>query len=409
MRVPVVGRKKYSNPFSQASNSPIHTTRDKPSSKETETPPILILDPAILRPECLAQDRLVKWRPVQSPKIQLIRNDGRSITDILSEGLAENTRKSYAPGLRCYHQFCDAKDVAEIARAPASHTLIVEFVGSIIGFFAPSTIKGYYYSVDAWHRLHILPFPNAERELNLLLKAANVFAPPSSKKPKRAPITVQNIEAIHSLLNHSDPFDAAFYACLVTCFWSVSRLGEFTVERKDVTFDPKKHISINNLRDETDRNGNEVQILHLPSTKTERVNGEDVQWAQQSGVTDPVSALKHHLRINKPSSKEHLFSYTDKGLRVILSKKKFTDTLSKLTKKLNIFQVYGHSLRIGGTLEYLLRNVPFLVVKTMGCWKGDSFQIYLRRHGQVLASYIQDKPIFQQLLKELPPVRTSGE
>ncbi|KAH9913276.1 hypothetical protein B0H21DRAFT_669165, partial [Amylocystis lapponica] len=50
----------------------------------------------------------------------------------------------------------------------------------------------------------------------------------------------------------------------------------------------------------------------------------------------------------------------------------------------------GHGLRIGGTLEYLLRGRPFEVVKAIGRWSGDSFQLYLRKHAVILAPYLQD-------------------
>lgn len=67
----------------------------------------------------------------------------------------------------------------------------------------------------------------------------------------------------------------------------------------------------------------------------------------------------------------------------------------------------GHAIRIGATLEYLLRNVPFDVVKTMGRWASDAFQLYLRNHAQILAPYLQATPILQDefLRLTMPQVR----
>ena len=42
----------------------------------------------------------------------------------------------------------------------------------------------------------------------------------------------------------------------------------------------------------------------------------------------------------------------------------------------------GHSLRIGATLEYLLRGVPFEVVNHIGRWSSNSFTLYLRGLGR---------------------------
>ena len=70
----------------------------------------------------------------------------------------------------------------------------------------------------------------------------------------------------------------------------------------------------------------------------------------------------------------------------------------------------GHSFRIGGTLEYLLRGNSFDQVKYHGRWASDAFRVYLRQHAEVLAPYIQAQPglreaIWCQALPALPPVR----
>ena len=52
----------------------------------------------------------------------------------------------------------------------------------------------------------------------------------------------------------------------------------------------------------------------------------------------------------------------------------------------------GHGIRVGSTLEYLLRGVPFEVMKAKGRWKSDAFKSYLREHAQVMAPYMQAKP-----------------
>ena len=66
----------------------------------------------------------------------------------------------------------------------------------------------------------------------------------------------------------------------------------------------------------------------------------------------------------------------------------------------------GHGIRIGSTLEYLLRGVPFDVMKTKGRWAGDSFQLYLRKHAVVVTPYIQATPIHEDFIRyTMPPVR----
>ncbi|KZV78240.1 hypothetical protein EXIGLDRAFT_571631, partial [Exidia glandulosa HHB12029] len=51
-----------------------------------------------------------------------------------------------------------------------------------------------------------------------------------------------------------------------------------------------------------------------------------------------------------------------------------------------------HSIRIGSTTEYLLRGVPFDVMRAKGRWASDAFLVYLRRHAEIMAPYMQANP-----------------
>jgi hypothetical protein len=57
--------------------------------------------------------------------------------------------------------------------------------------------------------------------------------------------------------------------------------------------------------------------------------------------------------------------------------------------KAGVDPLQGHGIRIGATLEYLLRGVSFEVMKVKGRWASDAFQLYLRKHAQILAPYMQ--------------------
>lgn len=206
-------------------------------------------------------------------------------------------------------------------------------------------------------------------------------------------------------LNLNDPIDAAVGSCLTTAFYSIARAGEFTVPNL-TSFDPAAHVKRSDIRHEKDRNGLDTTVFHLPRTKTSH-NGEDVFWAKQQGITDPEAALENHLRINDPPHQGALFSYRCKNAHRPLTKAKFTSRLTQAAKDAGLNPLQGHAIRIGATLEYLLRNVPFDVVKTMGRWASDAFQLYLRNHAQILAPYLQDNPAIQNeyLRLSMPHVR----
>ena len=229
-----------------------------------------------------------------------------------------------------------------------------------------------------------------EPEMEALLRAAEKAAPPASKKKKRTPYTPAFIIAIQGALDLSKPFEAAIFACLTTTFYSAARLGEFTIPKLDA-FSTGKHVKPSDVKEETDRNGLHSTVFRLPQTKT-TIHGEDISWSAQTGLTDPEAALKSHLTINAPPPDGPLFAYWHKKGHRPLTKPAFIKALASTARTAGLEPRQGHGIRIGSTLEYLLRGTPFDVMKAKGHWASDAFQIYLTKHAQILAPYMQAIP-----------------
>ena len=128
----------------------------------------------------------------------------------------------------------------------------------------------------------------------------------------------------------------------------------------------------------------------MPKTKSSLIKGEELYWARQQGHSDPMSTMERHLELNNPAQDFHLFGYQKKGKMVPLTKRAFADCLSVAVTKAELPDLKGHSIRIGSTLEYLLRGVPFNVMKVKGWWNSDAFHEYIQDHVRVLAPYMQD-------------------
>jgi len=197
------------------------------------------------------------------------------------------------------------------------------------------------------------------------------------------------------------------YTCLTTTFYAAARLGEFTVKNlKPGSFHPSTHVTPTHVSSSRDRNNLQTTSFHLPWTKS-APNGEDVYWARQYGATDPESSLEAHMLINAPPNDGPLFAYRlGKGHRA-LTKSKMLQTLAKASRRLNVDPLQGHGIRIGSTLEYLLRGLPFDVVKAKGRWASNAFLLYLRKHAQIMAPYMQAVPALHESVIRLtmPPVR----
>jgi hypothetical protein len=241
-------------------------------------------------------------------------------------------------------------------------------------------------------------------EMKAALDGAAILAPPSSKRPKRTPMTLDTISSLATRFDLSKPLDAAVFACLTTTFFSAARLGEFTLTALK-SFNPNQHVKPSDVLQKQDRNGLQVTVFSLPRTKCS-ITGEEVFWAAQEGVFDPQAALKNHLTVNNPPADQPLFAWRHpNGIRP-LTRSEFLKRINLAASELGLDSLKGHGIRIGATLEYLLRGVPFDVVKSIGRWSGESFLLYLRQHAVIIAPYIQGTPLMEAFTRyTMPPTR----
>ena len=131
---------------------------------------------------------------------------------------AGSTRESYSAGLLVYHIYCDKKGIPEELRAPTSQDIITSLVASLAGSYSGLAISNYVHGVQAWHILHGLQWRPDRLELEAVLRATKRLTPSSSKRKKRQPYTPDFIAKLRLQLVLNDPFDAAVFACLTTCF-----------------------------------------------------------------------------------------------------------------------------------------------------------------------------------------------
>lgn len=325
---------------------------------------------SILRPHCLAADRLRLWLafcahpslPPSADGFALSLAELERILDVLSFSWAPNTLETYGAGLLVFHVFCDQRlpPVPERLRAPASEDLLLAFLSACAASYSGSTLKNYFYGVRAWHTLHGLPWPLDDMRLSAALTAAERLALHSSKRPKREPVTPAIIVAVRAHLDLSQLFDAAVFACLTTTFWSVARLGEFTVP-SITSFDPARHVKRSDIliAESQGRLGLPVTTFNLPWIKCAPL-GEAVYWSRQDGLADPAAALSNHLALNNPCPDDALFSWRHPlgGLHP-LSRPEFLKCFQATAAAAGLGPLQGHGIRVSGVLEYMLRGNRF--------------------------------------------------
>jgi hypothetical protein len=365
-------------------NFPIAKDRPHPLPAPPPYKPSLTPKPSPLRPHVLAKKRISSWAPASRSQPNPLDEEER-VRQVLEAGWDESTLATYGTGLLTYQVFCDHKGIMEIDRTPISSDLLSIFIAALAGSYSHSTIANYVAGLRAWHLLNKLEWSPNDEEVKILLRAAQKTSPLSSKKPKRTPFTITIIATIHSFLDLRNPLHIAVYACLTTAFFATARLGEFTVPNLSA-FDPSLYPTRANLETISDRANIATTILHLPKTKT-APSGEDVYWTAQEGITDPVAALAAHLILNNPPPDAHIFAYPLNGSFRPLTKRNFLFVINTAAKRAGLGTLQGHGIRIGSTLEYLLRGLSFEAMKTKGRWASEAFTVYITRHAEVLAQH----------------------
>ena len=374
------------------------------------------MSPSQLRPpNCPPGLRLRTWKPKtprdaldsQGNPTNLKESDLERVKDVLAEAYAPSTKITYGIGLHVFHFFCNLKGISEEHRAPTDPTVLASFISTLAGIYGGSTIRNYVYGVRAWHIIHGMKWEVDEREVDALFKAGNKLSPKETRKKEKQAWTLHHLTKICENLKANNPKDAAILACLTTAFWGTARLGEVTVP-KLTAFDPSIHVKVSDVRyGVKDRNGLEETVIFIPWTKASREKGENIFWAKQNGVVDPESALANHIRVNNPPEDSHLFSFKyNKELRP-MTKHIFLNRINDILKITGIPKLPGHGIRVGSTLEYLLRGIPFEVVKAKGRWQSEAFKGYLRDHAQIMAPYMQAEPRMVEgfITYSMPPVR----
>lgn len=107
------------------------------------------------------------------------------------------------------------------------------------------------------------------------------------------------------------------------------------------------------IREEVDRNGNQVIVFALPWTKV-KPDGKDMCCSRQEGPTNPIAAMITHLRINDLPPHATLFSWHHIDGIQVLTHSTFTQCLSEAASQAGLSKVHFHGLCIGSVLEYML-------------------------------------------------------
>ena len=262
-------------------------------------------------------------------------------------------------------------------------------MASIRGEIGSSNISTIMSGIRAWHIAQDVVW-NGDPTHDALIKgvrhAVSSSAPSSTVRPLRDPVSLEHLCLLHRGLDITRSMDAAVYAVACCAFWGVCRLGELTVSsRNETAIESAKRVRRDPLPSFTydDASSSCAAEFRIPWTKTTKHVGATIVLTHIDGSqgTSPVDALRNHLHINNSfSGQAHLFAYLDPKSDTVVPmvKKTFMARCNVVWKQAGLSPLTGHSFRIGGCTELLLRGVSHEWVKIQGRWLSDAWMTYIR-------------------------------
>ncbi|KAF7303342.1 hypothetical protein MIND_00561900 [Mycena indigotica] len=316
--------------------------------------------------------RVVPGAPMQADPILLSGKTRKKLDLAFQSGWQSKTLANYGSAMKRFLKFCDTEAIPQQLRLPTHEFVLSAYAASHAGLHAGSTARNDIAALKAWHVAQQQPWKGGSR-LHYVLSGVDALSPNTSNKPPRPPITADMLLVLRSGLDFSSGFDVAVFAVACTAFWGQCRLGELLPNSRksaDLQFKPKrKDFSYSGIR--------QSAKLHLPRTKTKR-HGEDVILTDQQAQINPIRAVQMHLIANSLPSECHIFAYGTAISHSPLTRNAFLARCNEIWGEAGYPRLTGHSFRIGGTTELLLRGVPPHVVKATGRWSSDAFLKYWR-------------------------------
>lgn len=300
----------------------------------------------------------------------------------MGSGLAPSTNILYGKHVKKFIEFGREIGFQDDEILPCSDHLLCLFLASGIGMTSGGNAKNARSAIRSWHIDNGFPWSHSLRS-DRILRALESHRPASSRRDPRPPVTPRMLLCLVRSSLPKSALGACIIAVALVSFWGQLRLGEILPESSS-SIDRKRLVSFEHVV--LDPSGSSSSLL-LPWTKTTRWKGAEVVLTEQKGSLDPTSALRTHLNCSGLRNGMLLCEYRLRGQVLTLDKRAFLLACNEIWSKAGLGSISGHSFRIGGTCALVIAGVDPAVVKQMGRWNSDSFNLYLRNFRKIFGSH----------------------
>ena len=180
------------------------------------------------------------------------------------------------------------------------------------------------------------------------------------------------MRVIHRSLDFSSHNHTMLWAACCIGFFGFLRAGEFTV---NAPFDPAIHLSVNDIQADSLSNPKSFRIL-IKCSKTDPFRQGCFVYIGTGGQDlCPVRALVQYLHLRGPAPGP-LFRLADD---TPLSRQWLACSIRSIFSSAGVPGCFsGHSFRIGAATSAATRGIPDHLIKTLGRWSSDAYQLYIR-------------------------------
>lgn len=292
---------------------------------------------------------------------------------LLFNGLAKSTRRTYSAAQRRFLEFCFWSGQVQSGGSPlpASEWTLILFITELSRSLKASSIKVYLSGVRSLHVENgfdnpLKNRPRLEQVLRGIKRSQGL-----ERRPRR-PITASVLRSLHSLIDHRNYQDVMFWAACCTGFFGFLRSGEFTTSDK---YDAKIHLSLADVSVDQ-RINPKVLLLRIKASKTDQFRvGHTVRIGTANTAVCAVRAMMSYLRFRGGNPGALFVHENGEPLR----RSQLVAWVRDATARLGLEGNYsGHSFRIGAATTAASMGVPDHLIKTMGRWLSDAYQMYIR-------------------------------
>ena len=234
----------------------------------------------------------------------------------------------------------------------------------------PPSIKVYLSGVRSLHIDNGLPDPLVNcLQLQRLLRGIKRVQ--GSSPSKRLPIIIDLLKVIQRSLDLNPRNHVMFWAACCIGFFGFPRAGEFTT---NPPFDTSIHLAVSDVQADALVDPSCFKI-HIKCSKTVPFRmGCDIYVGRGNSVICPVVAIGNFLALCGPSPGK-LFCYAD-GRPLT---RQLSSTVQSILHSAGYPGSYsGHSFRIGAATTAAARGIPDHLIKTLGRWSSNAYQLYIR-------------------------------